>query len=313
MMGQREIPRQMMVNNEYKMRNQMNDPDFNPGIPQGRNNSEGMVRRQTSGIMSYATEPRQSNQPVNNYSTQVKRERRSKKTYDYPQYNRPMQDFDEFNNPLNSELMERRSTSNNRFGLGEDRGTEKSNKDSFPFPMEDQDNDFSNKDSPQDNDLMNFPRNDQDNEPSLGEDMNRLNSREIMRQDSNRFTMNYDGNNPNESFGGTNFNFRDNAMMDFNENKFGGAQFQPQANNFSYNNSEFRNFPMNQVNSSNRMHQNSFNNPFDSFGRGQGFGQDYSSNVMNPNNSQYNDQMRTPYYMNNDMGVRRNNSFGGKR
>ena len=164
--NQRDAQRQAMMNNEFRFKNQMIDPEYNLGIPQSRNSGEPIIKRQGSNLMQLNLESRQQSQPTASYP-QGKRERRSKKNFDYPQYSRQMQEMDDFPGPSQSDMLERRSTSNNRVGMVEDRGTEKSNKDIYPFEMDDEYNNFSNKDSPQDNELMQFDRNQQDNEPSI--------------------------------------------------------------------------------------------------------------------------------------------------
>lgn len=282
------------------------DSEHNFNSSNSRSRGGQVPRRQSSNnMMQMNMEQRSST----GQSITQKRERRSKKYFDR-QHN--PSEVDDYLNPINSELLERRSGSNNRIGLNEDKGTEKSNKDSVLFPFqEEDDNNSLNKDSAQDNELRPINYNMPENEPDLGEDINKISSRDFSRQDSNKF-LNYENQTGMDSFGQNTFQFRDTLMNDYGDSKF-SQQFNPQMNmgwnsNFTSGN-DLRSFQMNQMQ---RMPQSNFNDPFTNTNRNMGFNQDFSNNVMNPNN-QFSEQMRGQMNFFNETPGRRNNSFAGPK
>lgn len=116
---------------------------------------------------------------------------------------------------------------------------------------------------------------------------------------------------PNDSFYQATSSFRGDPM-DFNDTNFNRTMSQSFGGGYN-NQMDFKFGPPNPMMNQNRIHQNSFNNPFADPPRGQSFGSDYFSNVMNPNNMQFSGSMNNG--MNNyyNYGQRRQNTFGHKR
>lgn len=298
-----------IIKNEFGLTNPVFEPDFGLNNPMGRTIPDNFMRRQPNTQVPFSVEPLA--QPVPNIPITTSRERRSKKHFD-SQF-RVQPDIEELMNQGNSENLERRSGSNNRVGVNEEGITERSKPDSYLFQLnEEEDNNSINKDSPQNTQLNPYPQNIQENEPIFGDFLSKIPQREIVKQESNRF-IGYDVPAPNESFGGNSFTFKQSEVLDYSDPKFNPPFNTIVNNNMNYNQgaSEFRSF---QIPPMNRMHQSSFNsNPFESMSRNQSFGPDFSTNVMNPSNMQYNDSIRSQMTFNNDGSVKRNNSFSGKK
>jgi len=165
--------RQPFIGNDFNMVSRGFEPEYNFNQSTMRPKSDLIPRRQSSNVMPMNAEPRtQGGNPG------MKRERRSKKYFDQKFISQP--EMDDYINPINSEFLEQRSGSNNRLGLNEDKGTEKSNKNSILFPFqEEEENNSSNKDLPPENDLRQINDQLQENEPSLGEEVNKLATKDL--------------------------------------------------------------------------------------------------------------------------------------
>lgn len=294
-----------------------------------------MPRRQLSNNVAINIVPENSN---NSNPIRTKKERRSKKHFDYPYRVAP--ENDEYLNPPTNDFMEGRSSMsiNNRMVINEDKNTERSRPDSIQFPFnEDDDKEYLlNKDSPPDNEFISpFGRNQQEVEPSYGDELSKIAAREVTnRPETNRFTSvennvfnsnngnetqptrhyfsnyrNYEGM-PNDSFYQANASFK-NDIMDFNDNSFNRNYVQPFGNNYG-GGMEFKFSSMNPVANPPRPPQNTFGNPFGDMSKGPSFGPDYPNNVMNPNSMQYSGSMNNPmnYY---PYPQQRRNTFGHKR
>lgn len=289
-------------------------------------------RRQPSNNVAINIVPEN---PNNSNPIRTKKERRSKKHFDY-QY-RAVPEADEYLNPPTTDFMEGRSSmSNNRMVINEDKNTERSRPDSLQFPFnEDDDKEYLlNKDSPPDNEYISpFGRNQQEVDQSYGDELGKMAAREVTnRSENNRFPSvennvfsgnngnetqptrhyfsnyrNYDGMQ-NDSFYQGNSSFK-NDIMDFNDSSFNRNYVQPFGNN--YGGMDFKFSSMNPMANPGRPHQNSFSNPFGDMSRGPSFGPDYPNNVMNPNSVQYSGSMNNP--MNYYPYPQRRNTFGHKR
>jgi len=80
-------------------------------------------------------------QSNNSQAIRSKKERRTKKNFDYPSFRVPIEQ-EEFLNPSNTDYMENRSgmSINNRMAANEDKATERSRQDSMQFAFnEDED------------------------------------------------------------------------------------------------------------------------------------------------------------------------------
>lgn len=222
-----------------------------------------------------------------------KKERRSKKNFDYPY--RPMPDSEYMISPPNNDFLgERPSFSNFRMAMNEDRATERSRPDSIQMAFnEDKEKEpFLNKDSPPDNEYIDtFGRNPGEQEPDYGDNMM------------------FGPGGGNDSFYQPSTSFRGDPLY-FNEPNYNRNFAQPFGNGYS-GQMDFKFGPPNPV--SGRTHQNSFNNPFADQPRGQSFGPDYLTNVMNPSNMPYSGSMNSQnqfnrYRFNNRPGGNNNNN-----
>jgi hypothetical protein len=127
------IARQRSVNNDFSNRSPPNEAEYVPGRGDSSWVMQGPVR-QSSNKSRINVEPIAPNVPG---ASNLQKERRSKKHYDYAAYRQPPVADEEFMSPPNNDYFEQRSASNNR-GM-EDRVTERSNKDSMMFPFNDDD------------------------------------------------------------------------------------------------------------------------------------------------------------------------------
>ena len=139
---QQEVTGQRRSKNEFNMNNMRPQ---NESAPAMKNTDVRIVpsRGRGSGNKITLSVPQEQNrqQKVGAPANRTKRERRSKKKFDYQV--KPPQDNDEFMPQMNNDFMEGRSSfSNNRLLVNDDKFTERSNKDSINFPfVDDEDKD----------------------------------------------------------------------------------------------------------------------------------------------------------------------------